>query len=81
MAWVADVPGSKDKYVALFNLRDKGNSVDPGIPVTIRLGDIGFAGSCRVRDLWQGKDLGTSADAFSPLIPWHGAGLYRVSGE
>jgi hypothetical protein len=81
MAWIADVPGSKDKYVALFNLRDKGSSVDPGIPVTIRLGDIGFAGSCRVRDLWQGKDLGTSADAFSPLIPWHGAGLYRVSGE
>lgn len=28
IAWVADVPGSKDKYLALFNARDK-ESMDP----------------------------------------------------
>ena len=30
IAWVADVPGSKDKYLALFNARDK-ESMDPKI--------------------------------------------------
>jgi hypothetical protein len=79
MAWIADVPGSSDKYVALFNLQDKKDSSDPGAPVTIKLSDVGFNGSCQVRDLWQHKDLGVSTDVFSPTIPWHGAGLYRFS--
>lgn len=81
LAWVADVPGSPDKYVALFNLLDKGTSIDSGAPVTVKLSDLGYAGSCRVRDLWQGRDLGTSKDAFSPVLPWHGAGLYRFSNN
>jgi len=79
MAWIADVPGSADKYVALFNLRDKGKSTDPGIPVTVKLGDFGFAPSCRVRDLWRNQDAGTVTGSFSPTIAWHGAGLYRFS--
>jgi alpha-galactosidase len=79
MAWIADVPGSTDKYVALFNLQDKKNSSDPGAPVTIKLSDVGWDGSCKIRDLWQHKDLGVSNDVFSPTLPWHGAGLYRFS--
>ena len=79
MAWIADVPGSSDKYVALFNLQDKKASPDPGAPVTINLGDEGFKGGCHIRDLWQHKNLGVSTDVFAPTIPWHGAGLYRFS--
>ena len=79
MAWIADVPGSADKYVALFNLRDKGKSTDPGIPVTVKLADLGFAPSCGVRDLWRNQDAGTVTGSFSPTIAWHGAGLYRFS--
>jgi alpha-galactosidase len=79
MAWVADVPNSSDKYVALFNLRDANGSPDAGAPVTVELSDLGLVGACRVHDLWQHEDLGTSTNAFAPTIPWHGAGLYRLS--
>jgi len=79
MAWIANVPDSPDKYVALFNLRDRGTSADAGAPVTVNLRELGFPGSCRIRDLWQKQDLGIITGAFSPAIPWHGAGLYRIS--
>lgn len=79
MAWIANVPGSTDKYIALFNLQDKKNSPDSGAAVTIQLSDVGLGNTCNVRDLWQGKDLGASTDAFAPVISWHGAGLYRFS--
>jgi hypothetical protein len=79
VAWIADVPGSSDKYVALFNTQDKKSSADAGAPVTIKLADAGFTGGVKVRDLWQQKDLGVSIDSFSATLPWHGAGLYRFS--
>jgi alpha-galactosidase len=51
----------------------------PGLPVAVRLADLGFSGPCRIRDLWQRKDRGAFTGEFAPEIPWHGAGLYRVS--
>jgi alpha-galactosidase len=81
MAWIADVPGSPDKYLALFNLRDKGTSADPGAPVIVKFADLGISGSFKARDLWQHKDLGPVGDTLSPSIPWHGAALYRISPD
>jgi alpha-galactosidase len=71
-AWAADVPGSGDRYVALFN-RDAaaGN-------VTLDLSTLGI-GSATVTDLWSGADLGTVSGTLTRSIPGHGAGLYRVS--
>ena len=46
--------------------------------VTAKWPDIGVAGSQRVRDLWEQKDLGTSAGAFETIVPRHGAMLVRV---
>jgi hypothetical protein len=80
MAWVADVPGGADKYLAVFNLQDKKDSAEAGAAIPVKLGDLGFSGSCKIRDLWQNKDLDPASDVFSPVLPWHGAGLYRVSG-
>jgi alpha-L-arabinofuranosidase len=68
IAWVADVPDSTDKYLAVFNTRE----VSARVPVKL-------SGPCRVRDLWQKKDLGEFKDELAPEIPWHGAGLYRLS--
>jgi len=68
IAWVADVPDSTDKYLAVFNTRDA------SVKVPVNLSD-----SCRVRDLWQRKDLGEMKDEFTPEIASHGAGLYRLS--
>jgi len=76
MAWVADVPGSTDKYVGLFNLQDKGNSAESGAPVTLKL-----AARAGCAHLWRKEDIGTKTDQFSPMIPWHGAGLYRISTQ
>jgi len=73
--WTADVPGSADKYVALFN-----TGVAATVPV--KLSELGFAGRVRVRDLWRQKDVGIITNEFTPFIPAHGAALYRVlSGD
>jgi hypothetical protein len=84
--WVAGVPGSADKYLALFNTRTRpGNGAqasDPACvsaPVPVKLSELGFDGNCRIRDLWQQKDLGAVTNEFAPAINFHGAGLYRVS--
>ncbi len=76
IAWTADVPKSRDKYLALFNTRDGAQGATVRVPV--KLADIGFGGAARVRDLWTGKDLGAGAD-FAPEVPFHGARLFRVS--
>jgi hypothetical protein len=36
-------------------------------------------GALRIRDLWEHRDLGQFEHEFAPSIPWHGAGLYRVT--
>ncbi len=75
VAWVANVPGSQDKYVALFNTTDRRT-----LPLVLPLKDLGFPGSARVRDLWARIDLEEEfPDEFSPLLPPHGAGLYRIT--
>ncbi len=73
VAWVADIPGSRDRYLAVFDTRDE------AARVPVRLADLGFTGPCRVRDLWRRADLGRFDGEFAPQLPAHGAGLYRVS--
>ncbi len=71
--WVADVPESRDKYVAVFNRTGKRQRA-----VNVFLGDIGFK-NVKVTDLWTGEDLGVYSERFSPVIKPHGAGLYRLT--
>jgi hypothetical protein len=49
------------------------------VAVPVNLAELGFAGACRIRDLWQKKDLDPVTGEFAPTINAHGAGLYRVS--
>jgi hypothetical protein len=98
IGWVADVPGSAGKYVALFNLGDAGRvppkGVDRLVPgarergggggpqkVAVSFGELGLGEKCRVRDLWKRSDLGGFSGLFVPVIPPHGAGLYRIVVE
>lgn len=67
VAWFADVPKSKDNYLALFR-------VDGGAPIRFALDR-----PTRIRDLWSRKDLGVFTSDFAPELPRHGAGLYRLS--
>lgn len=83
VAWIADVPGSTDRYLALFNTRNKpsGTNVPAAARVEANLAEVGFTGSCKIRDLWANEDRPEVSGVFAPEIPWHGAGLYRVSGQ
>ena len=77
IAWIADVPKSKDKYIALFNLNDKDIE-----EIKINCRELGFeTANCKVRDLWQGKDLGLFQNEFSAKINSHGAMLFRVKAS
>ena len=51
---------------------------DP-VHITVPLAGLGFTGPVQVRELWTHTDLGTFPGDFTPVIPSHGAGLYRVS--
>ena len=114
IVWAADIPGSPDKYLALFNARSpeeraggavaiaKAGGLDPGAAgdpaagmdttvaidaaapscgciVAVDLSAIGIQCPARVTDLWHQKDLGIYDKEFNREIPFHGAGLYRVS--
>lgn len=76
IAWVADVPKSSDKYLAVFNTRDgdKGSTA----PVPVKLADLGINGSAVIRDLWNHKGLSPAEGEFSPDVPFHGAALFRI---
>jgi hypothetical protein len=75
--WVADVPDSPDKYLALFNTRSP-SAAETAAALPVTLPELGFSGEARVRDLWQNQDLGSVKIEFAPVIPAHGAGLYRI---
>jgi len=43
------------------------------------LSDAGLAGKVAVTDVWSGKRIGVFEGEFAPLVPYHGAGLYRLA--
>jgi hypothetical protein len=47
--------------------------------VAVEVAELGFPATVQIRDLWKHEDLGTFTGTFAPVIPSHGAGLYRVS--
>jgi alpha-galactosidase len=65
-AWAATLEG--ERCVALFNLGAATAPVSVAVP-----------GRAHVRDLWEGRDLGIHGDVFAPVLPPHGAGLYRLT--
>ena len=84
IAWVATAPGSRDRYVALFNTRDRPAAAPAnaaGVPIPVTLEELGLSGLCRVRDLWQGRALAPVEGVLAPIVAWHGAALYRVSPQ
>jgi hypothetical protein len=90
VVWIADVPDSGDKYVAVFNtgpapVRGRGAATAPvatqPATITVPLADLGSTGRCGVRDLWANKDLSPVSDSISAVVKDHGAVLYRLHPE
>jgi alpha-galactosidase len=74
IAWIADIPGSREKYIALFYTGDLSSS-----EIKVNLSDIGFTGQCKFRNLWTHKEEGTFSTVFSTTLAAHASGLFRVS--
>ena len=72
VAWVAEVPRSPDRYLALFNLGDEEAAVEAS------WSELGLPRTCAVRDLWEGRDVGDMQEKLALKLPPHGAGLYRI---
>jgi alpha-galactosidase len=85
VAWTAGVKDSHDRYVALFNTRDRSPleaPADPrGAPIRATLAELGLLGRCRVRDLWTHTMLPSVEGELVAVVPWHGARLFRLSPE
>ena len=76
IAWLADGPEARGKYLALFNLSDQPMEIEVTAD-EMALVQSSFA----VRDLWRRKDQGSFDRRFAPTIDPHGAGLYQVFPE
>lgn len=63
----------------VFTAKPGGNLDLPGLPVAVALKELGFSEEVKVRDLWARKNLGKIRGEFAPVIPWHGAGLFRLT--
>jgi alpha-galactosidase len=49
------------------------------IMIPLSFEHLGFNGTCKVRDLWNKKDIGTYTDEISLSVRKHGAKLLRIS--
>ncbi len=74
VAWIAELPGSPAKYVAVFNI---GDGREEQIPVN--WSDLGLPPDCSVRDLWEKKDLGTVAGGQTFQIAPHASAFYKIT--
>jgi hypothetical protein len=81
ITWIANVPGSADKYLAVFNTRDAAPNAPASATavVPVRLAELGYNSPVNIRDLWARKDLGPVEGVFSPEAPAHGARLFRLT--
>ena len=74
VAWMAELPGSKAKYLAVFNIGDKDSE-----QVSVKWADLGLPAKCTVRDLWAKKDIGVAQDARTFEVKPHASGFYKIS--
>jgi hypothetical protein len=74
VAWVADVPDSDDRYLAIFNLGNDGKT-----SVEVKLEDLGIIEQVSIRDLWKQEVIGSFRNEFAIEIEPHGSGLYRIT--
>lgn len=72
MVWVSQVTGSKDVYVAMFNISDNAHTV------IVDAEQLGLKGKITVRDLWKKTDIGAYKKQYVQTINAHGSALLRV---
>jgi alpha-galactosidase len=72
MIWIADVPNSKDQYMAVFNI---GNETKKN---SIFFSTFGFTKKISIRDLWQQKEMGNFETEYEIELKKHSAVLLKI---
>jgi hypothetical protein len=71
--WLADIPNSKNKYLALFNIGNHRDKVEFNFEWEMLRGEY------KVRDLWAQTELGVFKEKFEIELDPHGAGMYKLT--
>jgi hypothetical protein len=71
--WVSSKAGTKDKFLALFNLTSEPHVVRQSLV------ELGVPARCRVRDIWEKTDLVSDGETLVVTIAGHGVGFYRLT--
>jgi len=77
LVWLADLPetaGRREWAMGVFSFNPNSTRRVP-----IPWSETGLPPGCRLRDLWEKRDLGQIGEEFVVDIPPHGAAMYRVS--
>ena len=74
VAWVAELPGSPAKYLAVFNIGDSGDE-----QIKVNWSELGLSQDCAVRDLWEKKDLGTVSGGQTFKVAPHATAFYKIT--
>jgi hypothetical protein len=70
--------GASARFV-VHALPPAGASPAEGVLIPVSLAELGLKGRSAVRELWLRRDLEPVAGTLAPVVPWHGAVLYRLS--
>jgi hypothetical protein len=68
----------KVRFLTVVATREN-EDLRPGLPVGVKLSELGVKGPVRIRNLWTHLEEGTASEQFAPVIPFHGAMLYRLT--
>ena len=74
VAWIAELPGSAAKYLAVFNTGDTSEE-----QIKVNWSELGLAQDSVVRDLWAKKDLGAVAGGQTFKVAPHASALYKIT--
>ena len=72
VVWVADVPKSKDKYVAFFN------STQTAGNISVNLGELDVKGNYDAKDLWSKELINLKNNTLTKEIQPHASAIYRL---
>jgi alpha-galactosidase len=75
MVWISNEQGTKNLYVALFNIGEDAHEV------SIDFSSLGLKGKVGIRDLWQKKDLGSFKKGYKKMINAHGVVLLKINKQ
>lgn len=73
VAWIAELPGTQAKYLAVFNTGDTQDE-----KIRVNWAELRLAGNCAIRDLWAKRDLAPAADGQTFKVSPHASAMYRI---